>query len=140
MLDQKPYLVRAFYDWIVDSSCTPYLQVMVDYPGVDVPAGYAEDGVMVLNVSPSATNQLQLGQTHVSFWARFHGKPMGVTVPVEAILAIFAKENGQGMGFPPPEMPAVESVAPVPSLDVTSAVAGTPSAAKRDRSHLKVVK
>jgi stringent starvation protein B len=141
MLDQKPYLVRAFYDWIVDSSCTPYLQVMVDYPGVDVPAGYAEDGVMVLNISPSATNQLQLGQTHISFWARFHGKPMGVTVPVESVLAIFAKENGQGMGFPPPVIPEDTLVTVASSVSVDASVAGDASAVpKRDRSHLKVVK
>lgn len=139
MRDQKPYLIRALYDWIVDSGCTPYLQVQVNYPGVIAPEGFDDNGVLVLNIAAQATNRLQLTNDFVGFEARFRGKAMGVYVPIAAVLAIFAKENAQGMGFPPPDM----SEAALSSLETKPLeVEAAPQAAKpkRDRSHLSIVK
>ncbi len=139
MRDQKPYLVRAFYDWIVDSGCTPYLQIQINYPGVVAPEGFDDEGVLVLNVSGQATNRLQLGDQSIDFEARFRGKAMAVHVPMPAVLAIFAKENAQGMGFPPPDLEQALQEASNAQAQ-PKAAAGTAEKPKRDRSHLKVVK
>ena len=139
MRDQKPYLVRAFYDWIVDSGCTPYLQIQINYPGVVAPEGFDDEGVLVLNVSGQATNRLQLGDQSIDFEARFRGKAMLVHVPMPAVLAIFAKENAQGMGFPPPDLE--QALHEASDAQVQPKVsANTTEKPKRDRSHLKVVK
>ncbi len=139
MRDQKPYLVRAFYDWIVDSGCTPYLQIQINYPGVVAPQGFDDEGVLVLNVSGQATNRLQLGDQSIDFEARFRGKAMAVHVPMPAVLAIFAKENAQGMGFAPPDLEQALKEAESVSAQPTSATSPSDKP-KRDRSHLKVVK
>jgi stringent starvation protein B len=140
MRDQKPYLIRAFYDWIVDSNCTPYLQFLTTYPGVIAPKGFDEEGVLVLNISGQATNQLSLGLDFISFFARFRGQAMPVHVPIAAVLAIFAKENAQGMGFPPPDMDNLPLPEEVPELTKTGASTPVAAKPKRDRSHLKVIK
>lgn len=149
MLEQKPYLVRAIYDWIVDSGYTPYMQIVVDYPGVDVPQGYDDKGTLVLNISRQATNQLNMAKDGISFVARFRGQPMGVTVPYQAVLAVFAKENGEGMGFDMPEVHLPPQLSLVSSNKESSAdtasktsepVEPTEKPEKRDRSHLRVVK
>lgn len=139
MLDQKPYLVRALYDWIVDSGFTPYLQVLANYPGAVVPQGFDEDGVLVLNISKQATNQLDLGKEFISFFARFRGQAMAVHVPVAAVVAIFAKENAQGMGFPYPDMDNLPEPAPVEVSKPTTSTSISDKP-KRDRSHLTVIK
>lgn len=99
MYPQKPYLVRAFYEWIVDSKYTPYLLVDANYEGVIVPKEYVEDGEIVLNVSPLAVKGFGITKSQVEFEARFAGNPMQVIVPVKAVLAIYANENGRGMVF-----------------------------------------
>ncbi len=99
MTSSRPYLVRALFDWIVDNGLTPHLLVDAIHPGTEVPTQYVEDGKIVLNISPSATEALDLGNEAVMFNARFSGQPMTLTVPVNAILAIYARENGQGMLF-----------------------------------------
>lgn len=139
MRDQKPYLVRAFYDWIVDSGCTPYLQIQINYPGVVAPEGFDDEGVLVLNISGQATNRLQLGDQSIDFEARFRGKAMLVHVPMPAVLAIFAKENAQGMGFPPPDLEQALQEASDAQVQAKVSVTTTEKP-KRDRSHLKVVK
>ena len=99
MLSSRPYLVRALYDWIVDSGMTPYVLVDAANDEAEVPQQYAEDGKIVLNLSPQATETLEIGNDYVMFNARFSGKPMNVSFPMQAVLAIYAKENGQGMVF-----------------------------------------
>jgi stringent starvation protein B len=96
---QRPYLVRAFYDWIVDSGCTPHLLVDAALPGVEVPADAVNDGRIVLNVSPDAVRHFVLGDELISFECRFNGVPRSVCVPHGAILAVYARENGAGMAF-----------------------------------------
>lgn len=99
MYPQKPYLVRAFYDWIVDSDCTPYLLTDATCDDVIVPMDYVEDGEIVLNISPDAVKNLNITNKQIDFEARFSGNPMHVIVPIKAALAIYANENGRGMVF-----------------------------------------
>jgi len=99
MNSSRPYLVRALYEWIVDNDCTPHLLVNADYAEVRVPPGYANDGQIVLNASPSAVRDLHMDNEAVSFNGRFGGVAYNLYVPVSAILAIYARENGQGMVF-----------------------------------------
>lgn len=112
MKSRRPYLLRAMHEWISDSQCTPHIVVDAGVAGVDVPRQYVQDGKIVLNVSWSATAQLQIGNEELSFSARFGGNSMQVRVPIAAVLAIYARESGQGMVFseepgePPPEGPA----------------------------------
>lgn len=95
----KPYVIRAIYDWIVDNNCTPHLLVDAELEGVEVPQDYVTDGQIVLNVSPSAVVNLQLGNETVSFSGRFGGVPVDIMVPVAGVIGIYARENGQGMIF-----------------------------------------
>lgn len=119
----RPYLIRALYEWIVDNAMTPYLLVDAEHEGVNVPRRYVQNGKIVLNLSPSAVVDLLLGNEAIDFKARFGGTPMQVQVPVEAVLAIYAKETGKGMIFdaetdstPPP--PDKEAKPKRPSLKV----------------------
>lgn len=99
MNSSRPYLLRAIYQWIVDNDCTPYLLVNAAAPGVTVPQEYVENDKIILNAGPLAAHNLVLGDEEVTFDARFGGRPMGVVAPVGAVLAIYARENGQGMLF-----------------------------------------
>jgi stringent starvation protein B len=99
MTSSRPYLVRAVYEWITDNSLTPYLLVNAQIPGAQVPSQYVEDGKIVLNLSPTAIRALQLGNEWIEFDTRFSGTQMHVVVPVPAVMAIYARENGQGMVF-----------------------------------------
>ena len=95
----RPYLVRALYEWCTDNGLTPYVAVMVDET-VQVPREYVKDGEIVLNVSFDATSSLKLGNEFIEFKARFGGKPRDIMVPMNRVMAIYARENGQGMAFP----------------------------------------
>lgn len=99
MLSNKPYLIRAFYEWIIDSECTPILVVNADYPNTFVPPEFIEDGEICLNVSPDAIRELKLGNSIIEFRASFTGVVHFISVPVAAVLAIYAHENEQGMFF-----------------------------------------
>ncbi|MBK4715351.1 MULTISPECIES: ClpXP protease specificity-enhancing factor [Tenebrionibacter/Tenebrionicola group] len=98
---RRPYLLRAFYDWLLDNQLTPHLVVDVTLPGVNVPMEYARDGQIVLNIAPRAVGNLELGDDEVRFNARFGGVPRQVNVPLAAVLAIYARENGAGTMFEP---------------------------------------
>ncbi len=97
----RPYLIRALHDWCTDNGFTPYLAVYVDR-SVQVPQEYVKNNEIVLNVSFEATTQLQLGNEFVEFKARFGGIAREISVPVDHVIAIYARENGQGMAFPVP--------------------------------------
>ena len=112
MTPSKPYVVRAIYDWIVDNNCTPHILIDATSDGVVVPEDYVTDGQIVLNISSTAVVTLHLGNDAVSFSGRFGGVPLDVFLPLDSILGIYARENGQGMIFdddesgsptPPPE-------------------------------------
>lgn len=100
MNSNRPYLLRALYEWIVDNRCTPHIIVDAERPGVVVPDGYVKDGEIVLNISPDAVRELELGNEWLSFNGRFGGRPTDVEVPVAAVKAVFARENHRGMVFP----------------------------------------
>lgn len=99
MTSNRPYLLRAFYEWIVDNNCTPYLVVDATYPQVKVPTQHVQNGQIVLNISPGAVGNLQLGNDAVTFNARFGGQPFALYIPLRAALAIYARENGAGTMF-----------------------------------------
>ncbi|QEP44699.1 ClpXP protease specificity-enhancing factor [Ectothiorhodospiraceae bacterium BW-2] len=99
MTSSRPYLLRALYDWIIDNNLTPYLLIDADGDGVVVPRKFVEQGRIVLNISLEAVHQLNLGDEAVELNARFSGKPMHIYVPVESVMAIYARENGKGMVF-----------------------------------------
>lgn len=98
---RRPYLLRAFYEWLLDNQLTPHLVVDVTLPGVQVPMEYARDGQIVLNIAPRAVGALELANDEVRFNARFGGVPRQVSVPLAAVLAIYARENGAGTMFEP---------------------------------------
>ena len=98
---RRPYLLRAFYEWLLDNQLTPHLVVDVTLPGVLVPMEYARDGQIVLNIAPRAVGNLELANDEVRFNARFGGVPRQVYVPLAAVLAIYARENGAGTMFEP---------------------------------------
>lgn len=100
MTSTRPYLLKAFYEWILDNHFTPYLVVTANLPGVDVPRQYVEeDGRIVLNIAPDAVRDLQIETAYVSFSAKFGGQAHNVYAPVRSITAVYAKENGRGMVF-----------------------------------------
>ena len=95
----RPYLIRALYDWCTDNGLTPYVAVLVD-DSVQVPREYVKNGEIVLNISFDATSSLKLGNDFIEFKARFAGSAREIVVPVNHVIAIYARENGQGMAFP----------------------------------------
>ena len=97
----RPYLIRALYDWCTDNGLTPYVAVQVD-DSVQVPREYVKNGEIVLNISFDATSSLKLGNEFIEFKARFAGTAREIIVPVNRVIAIYARENGQGMAFPVP--------------------------------------
>jgi len=96
---RRPYLLRAMHEWICDSSCTPHIVVDAGAPGVEVPRQYVRDGKIILNVSWSATDKLRMTNDEISFSGRFGGSVVDIRVPLRAVLAIYARESGQGMIF-----------------------------------------
>ncbi|MCL5041619.1 MAG: ClpXP protease specificity-enhancing factor [Gammaproteobacteria bacterium] len=110
MSPSRPYMLRALYEWILDNDCTPYVLVNAAYPGTEVPEGFVEDSQIVLNLSPSAIRALEMDNDKLCFDGRFGGVAQQVWIPMAAVMAIYARENGQGMVFelepgspPPPE-------------------------------------
>ena len=100
MTSNRPYLIRALYEWLVDNNLTPHLLVEAGADDVVVPTQFVEDGKIVLNIGPSAVRYLELGNDGIHFEARFGGSPMQVAFPPKAVLGIYARENGRGMLFP----------------------------------------
>jgi stringent starvation protein B len=122
MTSSRPYLVRALYEWITDNGLTPYILVDVAAEGLHAPLEYADGGKLVLNIAPRAVRDLKVDNDAITFSARFGGHARDVYVPVQAVLAIYARENGQGMLFnereegggspPPPSGPQGKSGKP----------------------------
>ncbi len=101
MTSSRPYIIRALYEWIVENDCTPYILVNAFEDGVEVPQEYVKDGQIILNISPVAVQDLNLGNDGIDFEGRFAGISRRVLVTMSAILGIYARENGQGMIFDP---------------------------------------
>ncbi len=99
MTSSKPYLIRGLYEWLLDNEVTPYVLVDTSNPAVQIPRGIATDGKVVLNLSPGAIQQLEMTNEYLSFSARFSGVAQDVYCPIASVLAIYARENGEGMMF-----------------------------------------
>ncbi|MDF1795164.1 MAG: ClpXP protease specificity-enhancing factor [Coxiellaceae bacterium] len=99
MTSSRPYLIRAIYDWVVDNALTPYILVDATLPNVAVPERFIEDGKIILNLAPQAIGGLALGNEAIEFDARFSGVAQHVYVPIRAVKAVYAFENGRGMVF-----------------------------------------
>jgi len=140
MSSNRPYLLRAIYDWISDNDLTPYVLVDAAVEGVRVPPQVIKNGQVVLNLAMRAVANLDLGNEWISFSARFSGVSQTINIPVQAVLALYAQENGQGMMFPaeeggdnpPPDVPDDEP--PVSKADQGG------DKPKRGAPHLRVVK
>ncbi len=100
MVSTTPYMIRAIYEWCADEALTPHLLVDAEREGVVVPAQVVEDGTVILNIDDSAVQGLQLGNEWILFSARFGGKASNISIPVEAVRAVYAAENGIGCAFP----------------------------------------
>ena len=146
MTSTRPYLIRAIYDWILDNQMTPHILVDSRHADVVVPRQYEEDHKIVLNISPSASQGLSLGDDAVAFNARFDGSPMQVYIPIQYVLAIYTRENGQGMMFneeegsepnPDPDSPTQQ---PTEQSSTGASVKPSSKSSKPSKAHLKVVK
>lgn len=137
MISTRPYLIRAFYEWIVDSNCTPHIVVNADENGVEVPRAFVEAGQIVLNIAMPAVQNLSLNNDAVSFQARFGGIAHDVYVPVYAVMAIYARENGRGMVFSDEDDGDADDSAPPPDRK-TNSRGGKDSG--KSKAHLTVVK
>lgn len=137
---RRPYLIQAIYDWAVDNGYTPHVLVAADYPGVAVPRQYVQEGRITLNLSPMAVQSMHLDDDPLWFSARFSGRPFEVVIPSGAVLAIFARENGEGLVFGEVEPPAGEAgMEPVEgSLPPEDDNPEPPK--PKGRAHLRVVK
>lgn len=155
MLSSRPYIARGLYEWLLDNEHTPYIVVDAEQPGVSVPRQFVQNGQIVLNVGPTAVRDLHIENDAVSFSARFGGQPMQVVVPMPALIAIYARENGVGMVFghepimPAPQEEEAEPAArpelsSIDSDDDESAGAEKPERDKdsptRKRPSLRVIK
>lgn len=140
----KPYFVRALHEWCADNGFTPYLTVSVDASTV-VPKEYVKDGEITLNISADATGRLLIDNEAVQFTARFNGAARDIWVPMPRIAAIYARENGVGMGFDVEETPLTPEPSPLASVDDAASVSTKKTAPKNTSaikrpSHLQRVK
>jgi stringent starvation protein B len=133
MTPNRPYLIRALYDWILDNDMTPHLLVDTSRSPTVVPTQFVQDGKIVLNISPGAVRELVIGNDQIVFNARFAGRAMDVLVPVEAVMGIYARENGHGMLFPE-EDPGASPPSP------SEGGPEPPTKPRRGKPNLRVVK
>jgi stringent starvation protein B len=138
MNSNQPYLLRAFYEWIVDNNLTPYLVVDANFPGTQVPDEHVLDGQIILNISPASTGKLEMGNVEVTFDARFGGIPRNLVIPCKAVLAIYAKENGAGTVFTAEDDPSEETI--LAEVEASDTLSKEPSGPKKGKPTLTVVK
>src|SRR5690554_5395460 len=140
----RPYLLRAIYEWLLDNNLTPHIVIAVDMSGVEVPSSHVEKGQLVLNISPDACRDLLLGDEELTFSARFNGTPRQIRSPIDAVMAIYARENNLGMVFG--QEPRLELLVDEPtkmseaSSQKASDTKVTKKTSSKRASHLTVVK
>ncbi|GGX81708.1 stringent starvation protein B [Litchfieldella qijiaojingensis] len=152
MLSSRPYLARALYQWLLDNDQTPYIVVDAEREGVMVPEQFVQNGQIVLNVAPTAVRDLYMENEAITFNARFGGQPMQVVVPMESLVALYARENGVGMVFghepvmPGYVEPSREAEEERPTLSSVDGEEGATESSERDetppkgRPSLRVIK
>jgi stringent starvation protein B len=138
MNSTKPYLIRAFYAWIVDNKCTPYVVVNANCEDTEVPLAYVENGQIVLNIAKNAVQDLDISNERIFFEACFNKISQAVHFPVSAVMAIYAKENGRGMVFAEED----SATSPLNKLAQNSSAGSTLAkvVTKPNKSHLSLVK
>lgn len=141
MLSNKPYLIRAFYEWIVDSACTPFLVVNANFPRCNVPRDFVENGEITLNISPSAVRDLKINNDSIEFRASFSGIVHIISAPIKAVLAIYAQENQQGMFFDYEESEEGDGETAVESNPIVSGAMQSVQTgdAQKEKPYLKLV-
>ena len=127
MKAQRPYLLRALYEWIVDSGEVPYVLVDATVADVAVPAEHVKDGQIVLNIGPNAVRDLSLGDEYVMCSGRFDGRVFEICLPMLSIKAIYCKDTAQGMVFPEETWPASAAPSTAPSLSVSASTSSAPT-------------
>jgi len=140
MNSKRPYLLRALYQWVLDNQSTPHVLIDATVDGVEVPSSTVKDGQVVFNLAPHAIAHLDMGDDELSFNARFSGVSQRIRAPIGAVIALYARENGEGMMFPPEAAELVDladDAAPAAEADEELL---PPTPTPRSRSHLKVVK
>jgi len=144
---RRPYLLRAMHEWITDNLQTPYIVVDANFEGVEVPREHVQEGKIILNISYSAANALELGNEWVMFQARFSGVSQSIAIPLLAVLAIYSNETGQGLifededGILPPPTGTDDPANPLSSIKTSTKKSGSKSKTSSDKpSHLRVVK
>ncbi|MCH1920797.1 ClpXP protease specificity-enhancing factor [Shewanella sp. A3A] len=148
MTPSRPYLLQAYFQWLLDNNLTPHLVVDATVPGTQVPVQYVKDGQIVLNIAPSAVGNLQLGNEFVEFSARFGGVPQQLILPMQSVVAIYARENGAGTVFDMEDAYLLEDgeetmlnvVESEPSATAEATPAATTDDKAKRRAHLTVVK
>lgn len=144
MTSNKPYLIKAIYEWIVDNELTPYVSIDANQPDVEVPQSYAtRDGEIVLNLSPRAIADLVMNKDKISFSTRFGGIPASIYLPIQSIVGIYAQENGQGMIFQVenPIDPGPSGPGPVKSVSSSNKLSQDKSSGdKTKKPSLRIVK
>lgn len=146
MTSSRSYIARALYEWILDNDCTPYILIDAMRPGVEVPREFVRDGQIVLNISPAAVRALIIDNEMITFDGRFGGEALTITVPVDALMAIYARENGQGMVFEAAgeteaeEGPFIEEVSDSDSTESEPEEPDPSRPPRTGRPNLKVVK
>lgn len=134
MTSKRPYLLRALYEWVLDNQCTPHVLIDATAAGVQVPPATVKDGQVVFNLAPQAIAHLDMGNEELTFHARFSGVSQRIRAPIGAVLALYARENGEGMMFPPESAETLDAEEPIEPESASE------PAPPRSRSHLKVVK
>ena len=134
MKSNRPYLIRAFYDWIVDSECTPYVVIDAHHENVEVPQNFVTNGQIILNIAPRAVTDFDMSNDSIKLSTRFGGIPIDIFCPMGSILGIYAQENGQGMMFepdpdddPPPKVQAPKVLSSLQKTKPREPVKGKPS-------------
>ena len=135
----RPYFIRALHEWCCANGLTPYVAVRVD-GSVQVPNEFVKDDEIVLNISPDATSSLKLGNDFIEFKARFGGVAREVVVPIEQVMAIYARENGQGMAFPAPTAAEASASSPGASNNTDGDPQPSPPSPSPTRPQLKRIK
>lgn len=142
----KPYIVRALHEWALDQGMTPQIVANANLDNVNVPMQYVNNGRIVLNVHPDSVRELVLENSHISFYARFSGKPHLIYLPMDCVMAIFARENGQGIAFPtenaptPPPPPKPDETDSEATAQDEKLDAGDKKPPPKRPSHLKLIK
>lgn len=138
MTSTKPYFFRAFYDWIVDNGWTPLILVDATQAGVQVPGEHVKDGKIILNLAPRAVRDLTMENASISLKSRFGGVAHSIFIPIDALLAVYAEENGQILSFPPDAPTAPKAGGAAPQADSPHLVGGVRPAARPEKRPAKL--